>query len=120
MLVLKEKNTDFSEAESKRRVDKLYMAILKKYPRLSMYLGRISGDKDLVNHKIVARYIAVCKEFKLDPFDLQPLDNYFENRKENILENRMLAMYCTLNREGRERIMEMLEDVCGIEKYRIN
>ena len=114
---------EFSEKEKSDRIRNAYIAINDKYGSVADYkkmadaLPFVSIEA-CVNSARVCVYLYFCKEFRLDPYDLIALDSYYENRKENLLENRLLSLYCVLNQDGRERFLDLLEDVVSIEKYR--
>lgn len=112
--------------DEEERVRKLDRAIREKTAsREAFYtksgnirVQRASEFSNIVNCSQVARYIKYCAMLGLDPYDLLPLDNFYENRQENIMENKIMSMYFDLNMKGRLRFMEMLGDIWNIEKYR--
>ena len=61
--------------------------------------------------------IRMCDKLSLNPVD------FYKNEKgevlgEKILENRVMQYYIRLNKKGRKRILEMMEDYVQLEKYR--
>lgn len=81
--------------------------------------NNISKDtaRDLVNRSTVLAYLRFCKKYRLNPFDLSPMDTFWENRTEYFLENLLMAYYCNLNVEGRDKVIEYIRDLAQIEKY---
>lgn len=120
--------SEFTEKEKTERTRRANAAILKGYPTIAGFIREFRKDYNpgeqnhtvvkIINHKNICRYHEFCKKLRLDPFDLSPLNEFTENRKVNLLENRILAMYCDLNRKGRLRFFELLTDLWSIEKYR--
>ena len=120
--------TEFTEQDEKERIRRAKIAILKEYPTIRSFIERFKSKfdtrntnftiGDTINKKNICRYLEFCRIVRLDPFDLSPLNEFTENRKVNLLENRILAMYCDLNRKGRLRFFELLTDLWSIEKYR--
>jgi len=114
---------EFSEEEKKERKIRIRIAIEDKYNTLKHYkkktgMTSLQGLDSMINSKTVQTYLRLCRDLRLDPYDLISIDSFYENRKENLLENRLLSFYCMLNRDGRERFLDLFEDVISIEKYR--
>lgn len=61
--------------------------------------------------------IRMCDRLSLNPVDFSSLENG-EDLGEKILENRVMQYYVQLNKRGRKKVMEMLEDYCLLDKYR--
>ena len=61
--------------------------------------------------------IRMCDKLSLNPVDFSSLDKG-EVLGEKILENRVMHYYIRLNKKGRKRILEMMEDYVQLEKYR--
>ena len=61
--------------------------------------------------------IRMCDKLSLNPVDLSTLEKG-EVLGEKILENRVMQYYIQLNKKGRKRILEMMEDYVQIDKYR--
>ena len=53
----------------------------------------------------------------LNPVDFSTLEKG-EVLGEKILENRVMQYYIQLNKKGRKKILEMMEDYVQLEKYR--
>jgi len=62
--------------------------------------------------------IRICDKLNLNPVDFSSLDQDV-NLSEHLLENRVMADYVKLNQEGRERVLEIMEDMAQLDKYRI-
>ena len=73
---------------------------------------------DLVNRYTILAYLRLCKKYRLNPFDLSPMDTYWENRTEYFLENLLMAYYCNLNVEGRDKAIEYIRDLAQMDKYK--
>ena len=61
--------------------------------------------------------IRICELLSLNPVDLSPLEKG-DVLGEKILENRVMQYYVQLNRRGRKRILEMMEDYTQLDKYK--
>lgn len=58
-----------------------------------------------------------CDRLSLNPVDFSSLENG-EALGEKILENRVMQYYVRLNKKGRKKILEMMEDYTLLDKYR--
>ena len=61
--------------------------------------------------------IRMCDRLSLNPVDFSSLENG-ESLGEKILENRVMQYYTQLNRKGRKKMLEMMEDYIQIDKYK--
>ena len=61
--------------------------------------------------------IRMCDKLSLNPVDFSTLEKG-DVLGEKILENRVMQYYIRLNKKGRKRILEMMEDYVQLEKYR--
>lgn len=61
--------------------------------------------------------IRMCDRLSLNPVDFSSLEKG-EVLGEKILENRVMQYYIQLNKKGRKKILEMMEDYVQLEKYR--
>ena len=61
--------------------------------------------------------IRMCDKLSLNPVDFSTLEKG-EVLGEKILENGVMQYYIRLNKKGRKRILEMMEDYVQLEKYR--
>ncbi len=60
--------------------------------------------------------IKICDKLSLNPVDFSSLENG-QTLGEKILENKVLQSYITLNKKGRTKILEMMNDYAHLEKY---
>ena len=62
--------------------------------------------------------IRMCDRLNLNPVDFSPI-----NQKSllggKIMENRVMQYYVKLNKTGRKKILEMMDDYVQLEKYQI-
>ena len=61
--------------------------------------------------------IRMCEKLNLNPVDFTSLEDT-EILGSRILENKVMQYYVQLNRRGRKKILEMMEDYLQLEKYR--
>ena len=61
--------------------------------------------------------IKMCQQLKLNPIDFTPLDADAALGA-MILENHVMQKYLKLNQSGRDKVMEMMEDLAQIDKYK--
>ena len=61
--------------------------------------------------------IRMCDKLSLNPVDFSTLEKG-EVLGQKILENRVMQYYIQLNKKGRKRILEMMEDYVQLEKYK--
>lgn len=61
--------------------------------------------------------IRMCDKLSLNPVDFTSLEKG-EILGERILENRVMQYYVQLNKKGRKKILEMMEDYVQLDKYR--
>ena len=57
--------------------------------------------------------IRMCDKLSLNPVDFSSLE-----MGERILENRVMQYYVLLNKKGRKKILEMMEDYSQLDKYK--
>ena len=60
--------------------------------------------------------IRMCEKLNLNPIDFTSLEDA-EVLGGRILENKVMQYYVQLNRRGRKKILEMMEDYLQLEKY---
>ncbi len=60
--------------------------------------------------------IRICEKLDLNPLDFSSLEQ--GNVGARILESRLLDSYGRLNRQGRDRVLELVEDFAQIERYK--
>lgn len=61
--------------------------------------------------------IRICDKLNLNPVDFTSLDSDTELGAK-LLENRVMQFYLQLNQEGRDKVLDIMEDYVSIEKYR--
>lgn len=61
--------------------------------------------------------IRMCDRLNLNPVDFSSLERD-ASISEQLLENRVMQNYVKLNQLGRDRILELMDDFCQIEKYK--
>ena len=61
--------------------------------------------------------IRMCDRLSLNPVDFSSLERD-ASISEQLLENRVMQNYVKLNQQGRDRILELMDDFSQIEKYR--
>lgn len=60
--------------------------------------------------------IRMCDRLNLNPVDFTPLENE-TSLGVQLLENRLMQCYMVLNQRGRDKVLEMMEDLGQLEKY---
>ena len=61
--------------------------------------------------------IRICDKLSLNPVDFSSLEKG-EVLGEKLLENRVMQYYIQLNKRGRKKILEMMEDYVQLHKYK--
>lgn len=61
--------------------------------------------------------IKMCDKLLLNPVDFTSIEGE-ASLGAQLLENRVMANYTKLNQEGRDKILDFMEDFAQIEKYR--
>ena len=61
--------------------------------------------------------IRICDKLSLNPVDFSSLEKG-EVLGEKLLENRVMQSYIQLNKRGRKKILEMMEDYVQLDKYK--
>ena len=61
--------------------------------------------------------IRICDKLSLHPVDFSSLEKG-EVLGEKLLENRVMQYYIQLNKRGRKKILEMMEDYVQLDKYK--
>ena len=61
--------------------------------------------------------IRICDKLSLNPVDFSSLEKG-EVLGEKLLENRVMQYYIQLNKRGRKKILEMMEDYVQLDKYK--
>lgn len=61
--------------------------------------------------------IKICEKLSLNPVDFTSLERD-ASLGAQLLENRVMQYYLKLNQPGRDKILEMMDDLVQLEKYR--
>lgn len=61
--------------------------------------------------------IRICDKLSLNPVDFSPLEKG-EDLGQKLLENRVMQYYLQMNKKGRKKILEAMEDMVSLDKYR--
>lgn len=61
--------------------------------------------------------IRICEKLRLNPVDFSVLDDE-TSLSEKLLENQVMVDYLKLNQEGKDRVLEIMEDMAQLDKYR--
>lgn len=61
--------------------------------------------------------IRICDKLNLNPVTFKPLLD--TTVSEQLLENKVMAYYLKLNQEGKDKILELMDDLAGLKKYRL-
>lgn len=61
--------------------------------------------------------IRMCDKLSLNPVDFSSLEKG-ESLGEKILENRVMQYYIRLNKKGKKKVLELMDDYVQLEKYR--
>ena len=62
--------------------------------------------------------IKMCDKLSLNPVNFTSLENE-DTLGAMLLENRVMQYYMKLNQEGRDKVLDLMEDFLQIEKYMI-
>lgn len=61
--------------------------------------------------------IRICDKLSLNPVDFSSLEKG-EDLGQKLLENRVMQYYVQMNKKGRKKILEAMEDMVSLDKYR--
>lgn len=61
--------------------------------------------------------IRICDRLSLNPVDFSSLEKG-EDLGQKLLENRVMQYYVRMNKKGRKKILEVMEDMVSLDKYR--
>ena len=62
--------------------------------------------------------IKMCDKLNLNPVDFTPIEKD-SSLGARLLENRVMQSYMKLNQEGRDKIMDLMDDFTQIDKYKV-
>ena len=60
--------------------------------------------------------IRICDKLDLNKVTLKHMDE--SSLSEQLMENRVMSYYVKLNQEGKDKILDLMEDFASIKKYR--
>lgn len=61
--------------------------------------------------------IRMCDKLNLNPVDFSPLDER-DRLSAKLIENRVMESYTKLNQQGRDKVLDLIEDYALIDKYK--
>lgn len=61
--------------------------------------------------------IRMCNKLNLNPIDFTSLDAEVDVN-EQLLQNKVMQSYMKLNKEGREKVIDLMEDFLELKKYK--
>lgn len=61
--------------------------------------------------------ICMCDRLRINPVDFSPMDEDTNSSSRKLLQDKVMKRFLKLNKQGRERILETMEDMAGLEKY---
>ena len=62
--------------------------------------------------------IRICDKLNLNPVTMKPLTE--GTLSEQLMENRVMSYYVRLNQEGKDKILELMDDFASLKKYKAN
>lgn len=60
--------------------------------------------------------IRICDKLNLNPVTMKPLAD--TSVSEQLMENRVMSYYVRLNQDGKDKILELMDDFASLKKYR--
>ena len=60
--------------------------------------------------------IRICDKLNLNPVTMKPLTE--GTLSEQLMENRVMSYYVRLNQEGKDKILELMDDFASLKKYK--
>lgn len=60
--------------------------------------------------------IRICDKLNLNPVTMRPLADVTVS--EQLMENKVMSYYLKLNQEGKDKILDLMEDFAALKKYR--
>jgi len=61
--------------------------------------------------------IRICEKLNLNPVTFKPLSETSVSAE--LMENKVMANYVKLNQEGKDKVLELMEDFTNLKKYQI-
>ena len=61
--------------------------------------------------------IGMCDKLRINPEDFTPMDEETNSASRKLLQDKVMKKFLRLNKQGRERALEMMSDMAQLEKY---
>lgn len=61
--------------------------------------------------------IGMCDKLRINPEDFTPIDEETNSASRKLLQDKVMKKFLRLNKQGRERALEMMSDMAQLEKY---
>ena len=61
--------------------------------------------------------VRICERLNINPVTFTPLSDTTVSAE--LMENKVMANYVRLNQEGKDKILELMEDFCNLKKYQM-
>lgn len=61
--------------------------------------------------------ICMCDRLRINPVDFTPMDEETNSSSRKLLQDKVMKRFLKLNKQGRERVLEMMADMAQLEKY---
>ena len=116
---------EVSEMDSKAKAEILKGVILSKYKSIRQfavlmnipYSTLITALERGVDGMAYSTVIRICEALSINPLDFSPLEEG-NNLSSQIATRRVMERYWKLNKTGRKKIMDIMEDYTKIPDYR--
>jgi len=116
---------EVSEMDSKMKAEILKGVILSRYKSIRQfavtmnipYSTLITALERGVDGMAYSTVIRICEALALNPIDFTPLDES-NSLSSQIQTRRVMEKYWKLNKNGRKRVLEIIEDYTLIPEYR--
>ena len=61
--------------------------------------------------------IGMCDKLRINPEDFTPIDEETNSSSRKLLQDKVMKRFLKLNKQGRERVLEIMNDMAQLEKY---
>ncbi|MCM1536767.1 MAG: transcriptional regulator [bacterium] len=61
--------------------------------------------------------ICMCDRLHINPVDFMPMDEDTNSSSRKMLQDKVMKQFLKLNKQGRERILEVMADMAQLDKY---
>lgn len=61
--------------------------------------------------------IGMCDKLRINPEDFTPIDEETNSSSRKLLQDKVMKRFLKLNKQGRERALEIMGDMAQLEKY---